>query len=122
MLADSPKSAAALARRCLQTVLREAGGTASKDLFDQIDEVLPKLPSHLADAIDGVRNIGNIAAHSMKAIHTGDILPVEPGEAEWTLDTLEAALDFYYVQPALLKAKRAALDAKLAQAGKPPMK
>jgi len=47
---------------------------------------------------------------------------VEPGEAEWNLDVLESLFDFYYVQPARLQAKRAALDKKLAEAGKPPMK
>jgi hypothetical protein len=47
---------------------------------------------------------------------------VEPGEAEWNLDVLEALFDFYFVQPELLKKKRAALDAKLAEAGKPKMK
>ena len=47
---------------------------------------------------------------------------VEPGEAEWNLDVLEALFDFYYVQPAKHKKKKAALNKKLADAGKPPMK
>jgi hypothetical protein len=41
---------------------------------------------------------------------------VEPGEAEWTLDVLEILFDFYFVQPARLKAKRDALNKKLAEA------
>jgi hypothetical protein len=80
------------------------------------------LPSYLAESIDAVRNIGNFAAHSMKSQHSGEILDVEPGEAEWNLEVLESLFDFYFVQPAILKAKRAALDAKLGEAGKPPMK
>ena len=47
---------------------------------------------------------------------------VQPGESEWNLDVLEALFDFYFVQPELLKQKRAALDAKLNEAGKPKMK
>ena len=47
---------------------------------------------------------------------------MEPGESEWCLDVLEALFDFYFVQPELLKRKRAALDKKLGEAGKPPMK
>lgn len=37
-------------------------------------------------------------------------------------DMLESLFDFYYVQPALLKAKRDALNKKLAESGKPAMK
>ena len=36
------------------------------------------------------------------------------GEAEWNLDTLESLFDYYFVQPAAIKAKRDALDRKLA--------
>jgi hypothetical protein len=58
----------------------------------------------------------------MKSLQSGDILPVEPQEAEWNLDVLESLFDFYFVQPALLQAKRNALNKKLAEAGKPTMK
>lgn len=94
------------------------------DLSKEIQEVLDRgtLPTHLADAIDAVRNIGNFAAHPMKSQHTGEILDVEPGEAEWTLDVLEELFDFYYVQPAKLAERKAGPNQKLEAAGKPPMK
>lgn len=122
VLADSPKASAALSRRCLQDVLRDAAGTKAKDLAPQIDEVLPTLPPGLRDLIDAVRTVGNFAAHPIKSTHTGEIIDVEPGEAELLLDVLEMAFDFYFVQPAEAKKKRDALNAKLAAAGKPPMK
>lgn len=122
ILGLSPKASAAISRRCLQTVLSEAGGTKEKDLSRQIDEVLPKLPTHIAESIDAVRNIGNFAAHPQKSQSSGSILDVEPGEAEWTLDVIDALFDFYYVQPQKLQQKRAALNSKLQAAGKPPMK
>lgn len=122
VLADSPKASAALSRRCLQHVLREAAKTKRKDLADQIDEVMPSLPSYLASMIDTVRVMGNFAAHPTKSTHTGEIIEVEPGEAEWLLDTLEVAFDFYFVQPAKTKVKRDAMNKKLAEAGKPPLK
>jgi len=124
VISDSPKSSAALSRRCLQHILREKAGVKKADLAKEIEEVISsgKLPSHLSEAIDGIRNIGNFAAHPMKTTATGEILPVEPGEAEWTLDVLEGLFDFYFVQPALLAVRRAALTAKLASAGKPPIK
>jgi len=68
-----------------------------------------------------VRLIGNFAAHPVKSQKSGEILDVEPGEAEWTLDVLEELFDFYFVQPAKLQAKRAALNAKLVEAGKKPL-
>jgi hypothetical protein len=105
-------------------MLREHGGVKSSDLASEIEQVLKsgKLPTHLAESLDAVRNTGNFAAHPIKSKSTGEIVPVEPGEAEWNLDVLDAFFDFYFVQPAILKRKREALNKKLADAGKPPMK
>ena len=124
VIGDSEKASAALSRRCLQNLLREKAETKAKDLAPQIQEVLDsgKLPSHLADAIDGVRVIGNFAAHPIKSTHTGEVIAVELGEAEWLLETLEGCFDFYFVQPAKLEKKRDALNKKLKEAGKPPLK
>jgi len=124
VLQDSPKASAALSRRCLQSVLREAAHVNSGDLSNEIQEVIDKggLPSHLSENIDAVRQIGNFAAHPNKSKQSGTIVPVEPGEAEWSLDILDALFDFYYVQPSVLKAKRTALNAKLQDAGKKPTK
>ena len=124
VIGDSEKASAALSRRCLQNLLREKAETKAKDLAPQIQEVLDsgELPSHLGDAIDGVRGIGNFATHPIKSTNTGEVLEVELGEAEWLLDTLEALFDFYFVQPAKLEKKRDALNKKLKEAGKPPLK
>ena len=124
VLSDSAKAAAALSRRCLQNVLRDVAKVKPGNLADEIQEVLDsgKLPSQLADSIDAVRNTGNFAAHPMKSQQTGQILDVEPGEAEWNIDVLEMLFDFYFVQPAVIQKKRAALNQKLQSAGKPPMK
>jgi hypothetical protein len=79
----SAKASAALSRRTLQAVLRDKAGTTTKDLNDQIKEVIDsgKLPSHISDELHAVRNIGNFAAHPMKSQATGAIVDVEPGEA-----------------------------------------
>ena len=122
VLPFSPKASAALSRRCLQAVLREAGGSNKNNLVGQIEEVFPKLPSHLQESLDAVRSIGNLATHPTKSTSTGTIVEVKLGEAEWNLDTLEALFDFYYVQPAKTKQKRKELDEKLKDAGKRPLK
>lgn len=124
VLFESPKASAALSRRCLQHVLREKAGVKKGDLANEIEQVLQsgKLPTHLHESIDAIRNIGNFAAHPMKSQQSGEVFPVEPGEAEWNLDVLEALFDFYFVQPAILAKKRNALNAKLQEAGKPAVK
>jgi hypothetical protein len=116
VLADSPKASAALSRRCLQHLLRETANVEHGSLYDEIGQVLEKLPSYLSDALDGVRQVGNAAAHPIKSGQTGEVVAVEPGEAEWLLETLEGLFDFYFTAPARLKARRDALDEKL---GKP---
>lgn len=95
-----------------------------RDLANEIQQTIDSksLPSHLSESIDAIRNIGNFAAHPLKSTSTGEIIDVEVGEAEWLLDVIEALFDFYFVQPAILKAKREALNKKLAEIGKPPMK
>ncbi len=124
VLGDSPKASAALSRRCLQQILAEKAGATKRDLFDQIQDILDakSLPTHLAEALDAVRAIGNFGAHPIKSKSSGAVVEVEPGEAEWNLDTLEGRFDFFFVQPAILRKKRDALDAKLKDAGKPTLR
>jgi hypothetical protein len=124
VLTDSPKASAALSRRCLQNLLRDAAKVKYGDLANEIQQVLESnsLPTYIAEAIDAVRNIGNFAAHPMKSRTTGDIVPVEPEEASWNLNVLETLFDFYYVQPVQLLTKKLLLNQKLQELGKPPMK
>lgn len=124
ILTRSPKASAALARRCLDTLMDEQlnlppGNRAP--LADKIDQALPALPAHIQEQIDAIRNIGNFGAHLSRAV-TGEIIDVDPGEAEWTLDILDELFDHYYVQPARIQQKRAAVNAKLAASGKKPLR
>ena len=121
-LSISPKASAALSRRCLQTVLREAGKTTKHNLADQIDEVLSKLPGPIAEDVDAIRTVGNFATHPIKDTSTGQIVEVEAGEAEWNLEVLDLLFDHYYVQPALSQQRRDALNKKLQDSNKPPLK
>ncbi|CAG1008690.1 hypothetical protein ANAEL_03706 [Anaerolineales bacterium] len=124
VLSVSPKASAALSRRCLQNLLRDVARIKHGNLADEIQETIDskQLPTHIIQVIDAVRQIGNFAAHPVKSKNTGEILPVEPHEAEWNLDVLESLFDFYYVQPAIIARKKASLNAKLQEAGKASMK
>lgn len=124
VLQISPEASAAISRRCLQDILREEGKVKHGNLADEIQQVIDSgnLPSELSASIDSIRHIGNFGAHPIKSTNTGEIVEVEAGEAEWLLDTLDDLFDHYLVKPARIKQKRDALNKKLQDAGKPPMK
>jgi hypothetical protein len=67
---------------------------------------------YVTDSLHDLRTIGNMAAHPNKSTATGDYLEVENGEAEWTLDTLDALFGFYFIEPARTAARKAALQAR----------
>jgi hypothetical protein len=123
VLVDSPKASAALSRRCLQHILKGKANTTKRDLHDQIEEVINSrsLPSYLADGLHGVRIIGNFAAHPTKSTSTGEIVAVEPAEADWNLDLIEGLFDFYFVLPKRMQDRKDEINQKLADAGKPQL-
>lgn len=120
----SPKSSAAMTRRILQTILREHYSITERTLDAEIHKFihLDAIPSHITDAVDAVRTIGNIAAHPTKDKHTGTIVDVEPGEAEWLIEVIETLFDYTFIQPKKLEERRNNLDAKLQALGKPKLK
>jgi hypothetical protein len=123
VLSISPQASAALTRRSLQHLLRDYAGIHKKDLAAQIDDVIAQnvFPSALAEQLDAVRNIGNFAAHPQKSTSTGEIIPVEPQEAEWNLDVLEELFDHFFVKPERARLRKAQFNKKLVDAGKTPL-
>ena len=123
----SAKASAALSRRCLQNMLHEQGYTA-RDLNTEIDLLLKEtdpikaILRRLRETIDAIRNFGNFSSHPINDKTALQIIDVEPEEAEWCLEILEECFEHFYVGPAISKARKAALDAKLAAGGKPPAK
>lgn len=122
-LASSPKASAALSRRCLQAVLREKAGIRARNLNEEIQTAIDskEVPAWISENLHAVREVGNFAAHTSKSTNTGEVVDVEPGEAEFLLDVLEGLFDFYFVQPAHAKKQRDAINAKLLEAGKQPL-
>lgn len=127
VLSISPKASAALSRRCLQNILH-FHGYRDRDLAREIDLLLNEtdprksLPYKLRETVDAIRNFGNFSAHPIDDKTTLQIIDVEDHEAEWCLEMIEELFDHFYVGPAAAKAKKDALNAKLAAAGKPPAK
>jgi hypothetical protein len=123
VLQISAKASAALSRRNVQAILRDKAGTKTKDLYDQIEEVIKSsaVPSYTSEGLHGVRVIGNFAAHPLKSTDSGEIIEVEDNEAEWNLETLERLFDFHFVQPAIAAKRKAEINKKLKEAGKPDL-
>src|SRR5262249_23404814 len=123
----SAKASAALARRCLQAMLH-AHGYKDKDLAKEVQQLLnetdPKkvLPRPIHETVDAIRNFGNFSAHPLHDQTSLQVSYVEPHEAVWCLGILESLFEHFYVGPAAAAANKAALDAKLKAAGKPPSK
>jgi hypothetical protein len=124
LLSLSPKASATLGRRCLQTLLVKKAGAKPDDFLNtQIDGVLKSkaLPEYIAENLDAIRHYGNFSVHPMFT-KVGEIVDVEPGEAEWTLGILDDLFDHYYVKPQRAAKRRDDLNKKLKEVGKPPMK
>jgi hypothetical protein len=107
VLERSPKSAAALGRRCLQAMLRGhlKIDVKSGKLVEEIDEALAKnlIPGSLIEFVHSPRVYGNLAAHAKRDKISGEIVPVEAGEADAVLDVIKALFDSFFVQPEALK-------------------
>jgi hypothetical protein len=117
----SPKASAAISRRLLQNILRDELKIKPSKLVKEIDDFinLKDVPSYLTDSVDAIRKIGNFAAHPSKDTSTGEVLDVEPGEAEWLLEIVEDLFDFVFVRPKKLEKRKKRLNEKLSKIGKP---
>lgn len=127
VLPISAMASAALSRRCLQNMLH-AHEYRAKDLAKEIDLLLnetdPKKRCHMdygkQSTVSAI--LETLAPTQSTTKTTLQVIEVEPHEAEWCLEIIENMFEHFYVGPAMAKAKKAALDAKLAAAGKPPSK
>jgi hypothetical protein len=99
----SPKASATLSRRCLQGMIRDFCGVRERTLNLEIKTLrklldeghAPKgVTEETLDAIDQVRQVGNIGAHMEQDIDL--IVPVEPGEAQILIELIEMLFADWY--------------------------
>ncbi|MBN2207720.1 MAG: DUF4145 domain-containing protein [Candidatus Coatesbacteria bacterium] len=108
----SPTAAAALARHCLELVLRD-NGAKGETLYGMINDIIDngEATPYVTGDLHDLRQIGNaFAAHANRSA-TGEVLRTSPEEAEWTLNTLRTVLKHYYVDEAESRARKEALTA-----------
>lgn len=121
VLVNSPKASAALSRRILQAIIHDHAGIKRANLYEEIQALVDAktVPSYITDELDAIRNVGNWAAHPKRYQTTGEIVDVEPNEAEACLDAIDGLFDFYFVQPAKSLQRRQALQQKIDAQKKP---
>ena len=76
----SPKASATLSRRCIQGMIRDFWNIKDSTLFKEIDALKSKVSSSEFEAINALRQLGNIGAHMEK--DTNLIIDIEPNEAQ----------------------------------------
>jgi hypothetical protein len=91
----SPKAAAALARRCLQGMIRDRYGISMKQLFKEIQALKGKVDEVTWQAIDALREIGNIGAHPEQIPDV--IIEIGREDAKQLLQFIERLIEEWYV-------------------------
>ena len=104
----SPNASAAMSRRCLQSMIRDFWDVKGKrTLSDEIHAIKDKVDPTIWDAIDTVRELGNIGAHMEK--DTNVILDVKPNEAQALINLIEMLFEEWYVNRHERKKRAAAV-------------
>lgn len=92
----SPKASATLARRCLQGIIRDFWTVKPDTLYNEINQIKDKIDSELYDAINAIRQVGNIGAHMEKDINV--IIDVDPNEAQVLIVLIEMLIEEWYIK------------------------
>ncbi|MGQ5244007.1 DUF4145 domain-containing protein [Xanthomonas arboricola pv. corylina] len=91
----SPKASATLARRCLQGMIRDFWKISGRTLNDEINGLQDKVDSATFDAINAIRQVGNIGAHMERDINV--VVDVDPEEAMLLISMIEMLIKDWYV-------------------------
>lgn len=91
----SPKASATISRRCLQGMIRDFFNISKPRLIDEINAIKDIIDPLTWQAIDSVRQIGNIGAHMEKDINL--IIDVEPNEAQLLINLIEHLIQEWYI-------------------------
>jgi hypothetical protein len=83
----SPKASATLARRCIQGTIHAFYGITKSTLFEEIVAIKPLVSAELWDAIEALRQVGNIGPYREE--HINLIIDVEQGEAAALIELIE---------------------------------
>jgi hypothetical protein len=123
ILDDSPRMSSVLSRRIVGDLLEKYAGLTDYNLATRIDKFMGDKthPVRLRENLHYLREIGDFSAHTMKN-DLGAIVDVGREEAEWTLKIVSDLFDYFIVAPEKDRLRREAVDKKLVDAGRKPIK
>lgn len=118
-----PMASAAYSRRLLQHYIEKKYKIKKQDLEQEIKELkkLNHYPADLIKLFDHIRHYGKFAAHATTNQITGQIIDIDPKEADWLLIILERMFVHDYELSRIIKESEKKLQGKLKSA-KPPQK
>lgn len=93
----SPKASATLSRRCIQGMIRDSWKVTEGTLYKEIEAIRDQIAPEVFSALNSMRNIGNIGAHTERDISL--IIDIDPGEAEKLLKLVEMLVHDWYIVP-----------------------
>ncbi len=114
--AISGRAGAAMARRCLQGIVRDFFAIPDNrrgNLGAELAYVKDNIDPDLWEAIQAVRSIGDIGAHMDKNVD--QIIDVTPDEARLLVELVETLFQDWYIARKKRKANQAGLQALLAE-------
>ncbi len=115
ILAISPESSAAISRRLLQRFFAARSEGHDLELSELISTATDsaEMQPYLREALRTLIALAKLEPGSEKSLRPHTLIPVQPGEAEWSLDVLQNLLEAHYVQPARLQRLQNALEEKV---------
>jgi hypothetical protein len=142
ILDDSPRMSAVLSRRILADLLKKYDGATQFGLTARINAFIGNTghPSRLRENLHYLREIGDFGAHTQTKQSVPDPATAQPDanttgtlqeeeiidatkeEAEWTLKVVADLFDYFIVAPKTDEALRQAVDKKLLDAGRKPIR
>ncbi len=127
ILEDSPKASAALARRCLQGMIRDFWDINKNNLYKEIEAIQSDVGNEVYQALLGLKNIGNIGAHpetiadvtaddaqALVGAHPETIVDVTADDAQALVSLLHLLVEMWYID----REKRSQQLAKVTKLGK----
>jgi hypothetical protein len=119
----SHRMSAVLARSILADLLAQYAGCTEYGLNDQINTFIADAgrPTEIRELLHYLREIADLSAHT-KTNDQLERIPISREEADWTLTIVERLFDYFIVAPAKADKLKTGMDAKLADAGRKPIK
>ncbi len=99
----SPNASAVLARRCLQSMIRDFCKIKKRTLHEEIEELKVKVEKRnisgvteeSIQSIDSIKKMGNIGAHMEQP--TGMLIDIKPEEATLLIQLIETLFKDWYI-------------------------